>query len=388
MACATLFILVVASAGAGPAPTVSKEPSPGLRASLRADRAIIQAGRSVWVEFSITNLLDRSMTLRVSEPEKNAEPEKSDGVGLPLGHVFGADKTSAVSVVDKYGKRVSGRSVVRAGNIASPVKLAPQGSVGLRLDLTRYFEALKRPGEYVVLWQPYGAKLVSEPLNITILPERQAVILTDHGKITMRFYYDAAPNHVQNFIELIEQRFYDGLTFHRVVPGGLLQGGDPQGDGHGVRPNGKRLKAEFSDLPFEYGTVGMARTPRDRDSASCQFFICLSRQPSFDGQQTAFAYVVYDESFETLRHIAAVPTGPRDRPLRPVYIRAISLENVPVREREQPVGVKGDSSRSPGQPKPPVDTDPVAKKKPAANAGLRAIRPAKTASRPAGETGG
>ncbi len=80
----------------------------------------------------------------------------------------------------------------------------------------------------------------------------------------------------------------------------------------------------------------MARHPRDPDSASCQFYICLSRLPALDGEQTAFGYVVGDLSFDTLRKIGQVPTGPgpQFRPERPVYIRAISLENVPARERD------------------------------------------------------
>jgi peptidyl-prolyl cis-trans isomerase B (cyclophilin B) len=242
------------------------------------------------------------------------------------------------------------------------ITLASHGTIGVRVDLTRYYDALRRPGEYQLLWRPYGGMLQSAPLKLSVLAERQAVILTALGTITIRFYYDEAPNHVLNFLELAANREYDGLTFHRVIPGGLIQGGDPRGDGFGIRRDGKRLKAEFSQIPFEYGTVGMARSLTDPDSASSQFFICLSRQASFDGNQTAFGYVVQDASFETLKRIAAVPTGDKDRPLRPLHIRTITLEPVPprVHEREGTLSNSGTTdpagpvARNPDEPSEPV----------------------------------
>jgi peptidyl-prolyl cis-trans isomerase B (cyclophilin B) len=182
-------------------------------------------------------------------------------------------------------------------------------------------------------------------VTLTVLSKQRAKIVTDFGTITLDFYYDEAPNHVRNFVELARQGFYDSLTFHRIIPGGIIQGGDPKGDGRGIRPDGKTLKAEFSKIPFDLGTVGMARSPHNPDSASCQFFICLGRQHSFDGTQTAFAKVVGDESFETLKKIAATPTGPKDRPLQPVYIRTVSLENIPDRPRDSSSpGAAGDKT--------------------------------------------
>jgi peptidyl-prolyl cis-trans isomerase B (cyclophilin B) len=223
------------------------------------------------------------------------------------------------------------------------------------VELTRYYESLRRPGEYTLLWKPYRSQVISEPVTIRLLPERQAVILTEFGKMTMRFYYNEAPNHVANFLELVGQKFYDNLGFNRVIPGALIQGGDPRGDRRGIRPDGKRLKAEFNKIPFEAGTVGMAHSPRDPDSASCQFFICLARQPMFDGQQTAFGYLVGEESMETLRKIAAAPTGPDDKPKQPVYIRAITLENVPAKESQ----VANPTGR-PGATQPAVEAPIVA----------------------------
>lgn len=377
-----------------PAIVAAVEPTPTIRVSLQTDRTIVQAGRPVWVDFTVTNLLSAPQTLRVEDGLD--EPDLDEATGLPVGHVFSGRGFTALTIEDKKGEVSGGNISYRPKHEVPAVTLAPHGAVGLSVDLTSYYDNLRRPGEYTLIWHPYQGRVASLPLRITILAERQAVMLTDFGKMTMRFYYDEAPNHVRNFIELVETRFYDMLTFHRVIPGGLIQGGDPRGDGFGVRPDGKRLKAEFSSIPFEYGTVGMARSPADPDSASSQFFICLSRQPSFDERQTAFGYLVYDASFETLRRIAAVPTGPKDRPTRPVYIRAISLENVPSREREapgpaaantQPAGPAGDGAV---QPKPSsVGAAPVAQQQPDP-LGLRAVhRRRSAASRPAGQdTGG
>jgi len=304
-------------------------PAALVRVKLEADPPIVLAGREVWVRFSISNLTGQPVTLRV--PDAENAPADTHAMGLPVEHVFSGPDHSALTILDKYRQRVDQDVTVPPRRAVPEVQLAPHASVGVSVELTQYYDALRRPGTYTLAWHPYDGQIVSEPLTLTVLAEQEAVILTDFGKMRMRFYYDVAPRHVANFLELINMRFYDNLTFNRVIPGGLIQGGDPRGDRRGVRPDGKRVKAEFSNIPFEKGTVGMARSMRDPDSASCQFFITLSRQPAFDGQQTAFGYLVGEESFETLDKIASVPTDADDRPVRPVYIRTISLENVPLK---------------------------------------------------------
>jgi peptidyl-prolyl cis-trans isomerase B (cyclophilin B) len=337
--------LLIALAAAQPARAQqASQPAPAgnlnslVRATLSTDKPIVQAGRPVWVEFHLVNQTENRLTLRV--PEVWADPTEYSEMGLPLEHVFSGAKFTGPMLEDDNGERHDSKAVVRPKDKVPAIRLAPRGSVGLRLDLTQYYNSLQRPGKYKVTWQPYNASISSEPLAITVLAERQAVIHTDKGKLTIRFYYDQAPNHVQNFIELVEHRFYDDLTINRVIPGGLIQGGDPLGNRRGVRKDGKRLKAEFNGIPFEMGTVGMCRSSADPDSASCQFFICLGRQASFDGKQTAFGYIVGDESFETLSKIAAIPTekhqGMDDYPKRPVSIRAVSLENTPGHPRSSP----------------------------------------------------
>ena len=118
----------------------------------------------------------------------------------------------------------------------------------------------------------------------------KAVIeLAKGGKIVFKFFPDGAPNTVKNFIKLADKGFYNGLTFHRVVPGFVVQGGDPDGTGGGGP--GYTIKAEFNDHPHLRGSVAMARTS-DPDSAGSQFYICLAPQPGLDHQYTVFGQVV------------------------------------------------------------------------------------------------
>jgi len=116
-----------------------------------------------------------------------------------------------------------------------------------------------------------------------------AVIVTDKGIIKFEFFEKDAPNTVKNFIKLTEKKFYDGLTFHRVEPGFVIQGGDPNGNGTGGP--GYTIKAEFNKRPHLEGTVAMARAA-DPDSAGSQFYICLAPQPFLDGKYTVFGQVI------------------------------------------------------------------------------------------------
>lgn len=114
-------------------------------------------------------------------------------------------------------------------------------------------------------------------------------IETDKGEIVFEMYLDVAPKTVARITELVKQGFYNGLTFHRVVPGFVIQGGDPKGDGTGG--SGKKLSAEFNSKKHLLGTVAMARA-QNPDSADSQFYICLGDQPSLDGNYTVFGQVI------------------------------------------------------------------------------------------------
>lgn len=130
------------------------------------------------------------------------------------------------------------------------------------------------------------------------LSKATVIMNTDKGVIKFKFYPKDAPNTVNRVIQLINQGFYNGLAFHRVVPGFVIQGGDPRGDGTGG--SGQHLKAEFNDRHHVEGTVAMARAA-DPDSADSQFYIALSTLPHLDRSYTVFGQVI--EGMDNVRKI-------------------------------------------------------------------------------------
>jgi peptidyl-prolyl cis-trans isomerase B (cyclophilin B) len=141
----------------------------------------------------------------------------------------------------------------------------------------------------------------------------RATITTRLGKIVLRFFPDLAPIHVKNFVTLAESGFYSGTTFHRVIPGFMIQGGDPKGNGTGGP--GYTIPAEFSDRKHLAGILSMART-NNPDSAGSQFFIVVAPAPSLDGKYSVFGEVV--EGLDVVNRIVAVPRNRRDKPIEPV----------------------------------------------------------------------
>ena len=145
---------------------------------------------------------------------------------------------------------------------------------------------------------------------------------TTAGQINLRFFPDIAPNHVQNFIDLSQQGFYNGTKFHRVIPGFVIQGGDPNTvsgnpDTWGTGGSPKNIKAEFSPRPHKRGILSMARSGHP-DSASSQFFICVADVPSLDNSYTVFGEVT--KGMEVVDTIVNATTGPGDRPQNPTTI--------------------------------------------------------------------
>jgi len=122
----------------------------------------------------------------------------------------------------------------------------------------------------------------------TMSDKHIVIVELEAGTVTIELYPDVAPETVANFEKLIKKGFYDGLTFHRVIPGFMAQGGDP--DGTGMGGPGYSVKAEFSDKKHVRGTLAMARSS-DPDSAGSQFYICYGPQPHLDGQYTIFGQV-------------------------------------------------------------------------------------------------
>jgi len=164
--------------------------------------------------------------------------------------------------------------------------------------------------------------------EIRKMAETKAVVETKFGNIELRFFPDVAPNHVNNFIELAKKGFYDGTTFHRVIPGFMVQGGDPNSKNpdkstHGMGGPGYQLKAEFNSKPHKRGTLSMARSASP-DSAGSQFFICVADAPFLDKQYTAFGEVV--SGMDVADKIVSQPRDRRDNPNERIEIKVRIVE--------------------------------------------------------------
>jgi peptidyl-prolyl cis-trans isomerase B (cyclophilin B) len=157
----------------------------------------------------------------------------------------------------------------------------------------------------------------------------QAIIETKFGSMEMRFFPDKAPKHVENFMKLAKSGLYDKTIFHRVIPGFMIQGGDPNTKDetnkaqYGMGGPGYRVKAEFNDRPHVRGTVSMARSS-DPDSAGSQFFIVVKDTPHLNGKYTVFAEVV--KGMEVADKIVSQPRDARDNPLERIEMTVKIVE--------------------------------------------------------------
>ena len=154
-------------------------------------------------------------------------------------------------------------------------------------------------------------------------------ITMDSGKtIRLELYPEIAPITVENFLDLVNKGFYNGLSFHRIIPGFMIQGGDPSGNGTGGP--GYKIKGEFksngvnNDIKHERGVISMARA-FDPNSAGSQFFIMHKDAPHLDGEYAAFGKVI--EGLETVDEIASVETGSQDAPVKKVVIEKMEVES-------------------------------------------------------------
>jgi peptidyl-prolyl cis-trans isomerase B (cyclophilin B) len=150
--------------------------------------------------------------------------------------------------------------------------------------------------------------------------------MEDGNEIRAELYPEVAPNTVRNFLSLVEKKFYDGLIFHRVIPGFMIQGGCPRGTGTGGP--GWTIKGEFrangfrNDLKHTAGVLSMARA-YDPNSAGSQFFIMHHDAPHLDGQYAAFGKLL--SGMETVNEIALVRRGRNDKPLEPQVIESMTV---------------------------------------------------------------
>lgn len=158
------------------------------------------------------------------------------------------------------------------------------------------------------------------------MPYPRAIISTDLGDMTVELWDDVAPKHVENFLKLGANGFYSNLNFHRIIPGFVVQGGCPKGNGTGGP--GWNVKAEFNDRKHVPGTLSMARSSHP-DSAGSQFFICLTREKCqhLDKQYTGFGQVV--EGMDVVQKLGAVKTDRGDRPITPpklISVKAVDAK--------------------------------------------------------------
>jgi peptidyl-prolyl cis-trans isomerase B (cyclophilin B) len=164
-------------------------------------------------------------------------------------------------------------------------------------------------------------------------PETRATITVTvkgqpFGQMMLRFYPDVAPNHVKNFIKLAKDKFYDGTTFHRVIPGFMIQGGDPNSKGqdrstHGTGGPGYKVQAEFNSRPHKRGVLSMARA-NDPNSAGSQFFICVADSHFLDWKYTAFGEVA--SGMDVADKVVSLKRDGRDNPLERVEMTVTVTE--------------------------------------------------------------
>ena len=175
-------------------------------------------------------------------------------------------------------------------------------------------------------------------LLLAFLPQEdpstlQAVFDTSAGQFIVQFYPNEAPNHVRKFIELARQGFYNGTSFHSMVPHGVVQAGDPETKNpaatakYGTGGFKMGLKAELSRIPFTQGTLVATTLPGEPDSAGSEFFICVTDQLQFNGQFTTFGHVV--EGIEIVDQISLTPTDELQFAKARVDLRTVTIRTIP-----------------------------------------------------------
>ena len=177
--------------------------------------------------------------------------------------------------------------------------------------------------------------ITEEKKTMADYQNKVAEIHTTAGEIDIRFFPDVAPNHVKNFIDLAQKGFYAGTKFHRVIPGFMIQGGDPNTKSSdtstwGMGGSGTKVNAEFSEIPHKRGIVSMARS-NDPNSASSQFFIVVKDSSFLDRQYTVFGQVT--KGMDVADKIVSGSRNASDRPDKPVAIEKIVIRDAKADEK-------------------------------------------------------
>lgn len=188
--------------------------------------------------------------------------------------------------------------------------------LGLLLIVSNNAEAQHKKGDPLKMNRPR--------YEITVTQSGQEM-----GKIIIETFPDIAPKHAANFDSLVAEKFYDGCAFHRVIPGFMIQGGDPNSKteekstwGMGA-PGQTRVPAEFNSVKHVRGTMSAARSS-DPNSATSQFFLCVDDASHLDGQYTAYGQVV--EGMEVLDKVVSAPRDARDNPLNKIEMKIVKIK--------------------------------------------------------------
>lgn len=317
---AWVTLVGVTSAQTEPAPAAAGPEV--LRAHVTVAQKLFDPTQPVRVHFALHNPSGQPVEIPLELPIKPA-----DGIALPLELITGTPNKPTLFVSSKNAKsdlaRPADESTTQEGEHV--LRLAPGGTVGAEIDLRAVYKKIRYTDSYRIEWRPLGGRIPPAAVEFRVEPRKAAVLVTDYGKITFSLMYEKAPRNVENFLELTRDGFYSGKTFHRIIPGFIIQGGCPLGNGNGVREDGKLLEAEFHDTLMDIGVLAMAHKPDDPNTASCQFFVALSRLEELDGKYTIIGRATDEASLRTLQKLAALETDRADRPLRQVYIRSINL---------------------------------------------------------------
>ena len=194
-------------------------------------------------------------------------------------------------------------------------------SLGIGLTLILFFLSINQ-GQAETKYKKITAEEIKK------MSETKAVIETKFGNIELKFFPEIAPQHATNFIDLAKKGFYDGTTFHRVIPGFMIQGGDPNSKNpdrskHGTGGPGYTIKEEFNEKPHKRGVLSMARAAHP-DSAGSQFFICVADSFFLNKKYTVFGEVV--SGMEVADKIVSQPRDKADNPLEKIEIKVKIVE--------------------------------------------------------------
>jgi peptidyl-prolyl cis-trans isomerase B (cyclophilin B) len=184
---------------------------------------------------------------------------------------------------------------------------------------------------FFLLWIDQGVADPNKkfaPEEIKKMSETKAIIETKFGNIELKFFPEVSPQHVTNFMDLAKKGFYDGTTFHRVIPGFMIQGGDPNSKNpdrskHGTGGPGYTIKAEFNEKSHKRGALSMARAAHP-DSAGSQFFICVADSFFLDKKYTVFGEVV--SGMEVADKIVSQPRDKMDNPNERIEMKVKVVE--------------------------------------------------------------